>query len=154
MFLVKYAAYLVVSLGLALIPAYFVTWFVYMTYTKYQGSRERDAAVEKARAEGRAVTARLVTNTVSDNGAPHSSYCKYKFIYNGKKYCKRVEWLPGKKRELPPETMEFYFRKSPKHAKLYDDFGKLETETKYVFAVVWILTAVIISVWLLQRAAV
>lgn len=140
-----------VSFALALTPAYLLTFFIYTICDKYWGSPKKDAAVEKAREEGRAITAYLTKRTVSDNNAPYSSHCKYEFTYNGKKYHKKITYLPSVKRETPPETMEFYFRKSPKHAKLYKDFGKMETETKYVFLVSWCIIAITVCVFLISK---
>ncbi len=150
---IQLSAFLLVSFVLALIPTYLLTFFIYTVYDKYWGSPKKDAAVEKAREEGRAVTAHLVKRTVSDNDAPYSSYCKYEFVYNDKKYHKKIEYLPSKKRETPPETMEFYFRKSPKHAKLYKDFGKMETETKYVFLVSWCIIAIMVCIFLISKGS-
>lgn len=154
---IQYSAFLLVSFALALIPAGLLTYWLYKEYTKYpesiKGEQKKKTAIEKAKEEGRAVTAYLVKSTSQDNEPPYISYCKYEFTYNGKKYHSRTEYMPGKQRELPPQSMEMYFRKSPKHAYTYRYFGHMETETKYIFLISWCIIAIVICIFLISKGS-
>ena len=44
-----------------------------------------------------------------------------------------------------------FFRKSPKYAKDYNDFGEMETEKKYIFITLWITISIILSVLLINK---
>ena len=45
--------------------------------------------------------------------------CKYEWEYKGKKYHETIEYI-STSHNRPPQSVELYFRKSPKYAKTYE----------------------------------
>lgn len=149
--------YVIICCIAALLPAFVVTRWLSIEYTKYpegiKGTPKKEAAVEKAKADGRFAIAKLVSAGPKSNDPPYRQYVKYKYVYNGKTYRMAFNYIPIKPSDRPPQEMEVYFRKSPRHAKMYSHFGRMETEKKYVFLVLWICISAILSFLLIRKVS-
>lgn len=98
--------------------------------------------MEKAKKDGRVVTARLVSmvhpNTNGyddfDAGGRLAIQGKYQYVYKGRLY-KYSGLFDG----VPPREIQLYFRKNPKKARTAQHFARVESEWKPLFVV---LTAI------------
>lgn len=148
-------AYLLICAVFALLPAWLITHWLYNEYTKYpegiKGTPKKKEAIERAKKEGRFAVAHLVKRGPSDNSAPYATRVKYEYTYNNKMYHLTFDYIPSRPSDSPPETMEVYFRKSPKKAKDYSEFGHMETETKYVFLFLWVVLTIVFFILLIRK---
>lgn len=102
--------------------------------------------MEKAKKEGRVVTATLVSmvqpNTNGyddfDAGGRLAILGKYQYLYNGRRY--RYSGLFD---GVPPREIQLYFRKDPKKARSAQHFARLESEWKLIFLVLTALGFVV-----------
>ncbi len=148
-------AYLFLCGIVSLLPAFLGTHWLYVEYTKYpegiKGSPKKKEAIEKAKTDGRYAVARLVKCGPRDNDPPYDMRVKYEYVYNKKTYHMRFDYRPVSPSDHPPTEMEVYFRKSPKYAKRYSEFGHMETERIIVFFALWVTFSVILFILLSRK---
>jgi len=142
--------YIFISFVIAIIPAALFTYFLYDTFSFYRSREEKEKAIDKARAEGRCCKAILIKEGARD-AKTDKSICKYKYNFNGKAYYLRVSHLETPTSRYADHEIEVFFRKSPKKAKIYNSFGQMETEHKYVFLILWFVFSCAVLVFLLYK---
>lgn len=142
--------YIFICCVAAIIPAFLITYRISDVYTKYRSPEKRQEAVELARKEGRYATAKLISEGARDPDTD-KCLCKYEYKYKGKIYHFNMSFTETPSNRYAPCEVDVFFRKSPKKARVYNQYGKMETEQKYVFLFLWIFIAILFFVLLNQR---
>lgn len=107
----------------------FVMNHVVLPFTSYKGA-------EKAKAAGRMINAVRVGTIIprgidiGEQGVQSMHVGIYEYWYNGIKYTYKGSFYYS-----PPTDLELYFRKVPSKARMEQEYGRLESEWKPLFAI-------------------